>query len=523
MNEPSPDILWREAQLAFRADPARAAALCEQLLARAPGFWGAHWMLSRLFQARGAFRAAVSHARASARGLHSNASPHEVLVVSSGLISTGEYATCAQLLASLDPRMGLDAMQLSGVAEQAMMLDDPQTALRWLDVAEDAQARSPAMSFLRGNALKFMGRLDEAASAFEDAIKQEPGHPGAHFALASLDIAQGREARIARLERLVASNAAAGAVSAWSYALFRELDHADAPERAWPHLERAMALRKATSRYDAAREDAIFDRIIEAARPDAIAGEAVDAQRIPLFILGLPRSGTTVVERILGNHADVANCGELNELRMAYKWASDYWCEGFLDTEAAQRLARTDAATVGTLYLHATQSRSGGRRWHTDKHPGNVALAGLALAALPQSRIVYVRKDPVDACFGCLRELFTNAFYDWSYAFEDVANHHRNVTRLMRHLQRIAPDRIVDVQYEALVAQPEAGARALLAGCGLSPQAGVQDITANQQPVTTASSVQVRKPIHAGRVGWWKRYATQLQPLEAALARNTDD
>lgn len=518
MNDPSPEILWREAQLAFRADPARAAALCEQLLARAPGFWGAHWMLSRLFQARGAFRAAVSHARASARGLRPDASPHEMLVVASGLISTGEYATCAQLLASLDPRMGLDAMQLTGIAEQAMMLDDPATALRWLDVANDSNVHSPALAFLRGNALKFTGRLEAAAAAFENAIALEPGHPGAHFALASLDLAEGRDARIARLERLVAGNADGSLVSAWSYALFRELDNADATERAWPHLERAMALRKATSRYDAARENAIFDRIIDAARPDVIASEAVDAQRIPLFIIGLPRSGTTVVERILGNHADVASCGESNALRMAYKWASDYWCEGFLDTEASQRLAHTDAATVGTLYLHATQARSAGRRWHTDKHPGNVALAGVALAALPQSRIVHVRKDPVDACFGCLRELFTNAFYDWSYAFDDVANHHRNAMRLMRHLQHLAPDRIVDVQYEALVAQPEAGASALLAGCGLAPQAGVQDITANLQPVTTASSVQVRKPIHAGRVGWWKRYELQLRPLQSALA-----
>ena len=326
-------------------------------------------MLSRLFQARGAFRAAVSHARASARGLRANASPHEVLLVSSGLISTGEYATCAQLLGALDPRMGLDAMQLTGVAEQAMMLDDPATALRWLDVAHDSQARSASLSYLRGNALKFLGRLDAAASAFEDAIRLEPGHPGAHFALASLDIAEGRDARIARLERLVASNADSAAVSAWSYALFRELDHADATERAWPHLERGMTLRKATSRYDAAREDAIFDRIIAAARPDTIAAEAIDAERIPLFILGLPRSGTTVIERILGNHADVATCGELNELRMAYKWASDYWCEGFLDSEAA--------AASGT------HRRVDGRRAVSEGDAGAQRRAALAYRQAP--------------------------------------------------------------------------------------------------------------------------------------------
>ncbi|KGQ17811.1 TPR domain containing protein [Lysobacter dokdonensis DS-58] len=520
MNPMSPDVLWRDAQLAFRADPPRAAALCEQLLAQAPGFWGAHWMLSRLFQARGAFRAALAHARASARGLRADAGAHEILLVSSGLISTGEYATCAQLLESLDPRARMDPMQLTGAAEQAMMLDDPALALHWADAARDAGVRSAALSFLRGNALKFTGRIDAATSAFEDAIRIEPTHPGAHYALASLDLAEGRQTRIDRLERLVSGNADDTTMAAWCYALFREFDDADAPDRAWPHLERAMALRKSISRYDAAREDAIYDRIIAAAHSDAIAPQATDDDHIPLFIIGLPRSGTTVVERILGNHADVATCGESNALRMAYKWASDYWCEGFLDTQAAARLDKTDAATVGTRYLQATQPIAGGKRWRTDKHPGNVELAGVALAGLPQSRIVHVRKDPMDACFGCLRELFTGAFYEWSYAFADIANHHRNVARLMRHLADVAAERIVDVQYEALVANPEAATRALIAGCGLQSQAGIEDITANTQPVTTASSVQVRQPIHAGRVGRWKRYAQALRPLEAALAGN---
>src|SRR6478672_8547062 len=129
--------LWHDAQSAFRADPARAQALCEQLLARAPNFWGAHWMLSRLFQAQRRFRLAVAHARASARSLGAGATPHEILLVSSGLVSTGEYDVCHRLLGMLDPAMRFEPMQIMGLVEQLMMLDDPSSALRWLGVARE--------------------------------------------------------------------------------------------------------------------------------------------------------------------------------------------------------------------------------------------------------------------------------------------------------------------------------------------------------------------------------------------------
>jgi hypothetical protein len=172
---------------------------------------------------------------------------------------------------------------------------------------------------------------------------------------------------------------------------------------------------------------------------------------------------------------------------------------------------------VGERYLDSTQWRARGRRWHTDKHPGNLVLAKLALAALPDARILHVRKQPMDPCFGCLRESFAPGYYDYSYAFPDMANHFANQSRLMRHLHAVAPGRILDVQYEDLVADPAACAQRILAFCGLSSLEGVQDITANRSPVTTASSVQVRSPIHSGRVGYWKRYERQLLPMQALL------
>jgi len=522
--DPASAALWRNAEAAFRSDPDQAQALCQQLLARAPTFWGAHWMLARIYQARRSFRRAVAHARESARCLTVDSTPHEILMVSSGLISSGQYETAAALLARLPIATQTNPMQLAGAIEQLMMLDDPASALRWLDIADAQGVRLTMLSFLRGNAHKFLGDLARSAEAYEDALRIDPNNAHAHLALASLDLEAGREARITGLEQAIARAAAGGTNSAaLHYALFRELDQAGDTQRAWPVLKRAMAARKATSRYDAATEDAIFDCIIEAQSSFPAVAPTQHDERIPIFIVGLPRSGTTLVERILGNHVDVTNCGELSELRMAYKWASDDFCEAFLDLPSAQKMASTDPRQVGALYMASTQWRTAGRRWHTDKHPGNLVLAGIALAALPNAKIVHVRKQPMDACFGCLRELFAPGYYEYSYAFADMANHHRNTTRWMTHLDATAPGRVLDVQYEDLVADPGASAQRLLTFCGLSSQAGVQDITANRQPVTTASSVQVRAPIHAGRLGYWRRYQKELAPLAEALGQPKTD
>jgi hypothetical protein len=144
-------------------------------------------------------------------------------------------------------------------------------------------------------------------------------------------------------------------------------------------------------------------------------------------------------------------------------------------------------------------------------------MAGLILRALPQARIIHLRRNAMDSCFSNLKELFGSNAHPYSYDFADLASHYRNYTRLMAHWHEIAPGRILDLDYEDMVTDPETSARRVMDYCGLPYQPAQIRVEANAAPVSTASSTQVRQPIHQRNIGGWKRYAQQLEPLRLML------
>jgi hypothetical protein len=213
----------------------------------------------------------------------------------------------------------------------------------------------------------------------------------------------------------------------------------------------------------------------------------------------------------------VTLCGELNDFRMQLKWSVDHHSLGFIDEATIARLPGVDFDELGRRYLSHVAWRAPGARHFSDKNPGNFRLAGLILKALPQARIVHLRREPMDACFSNLKELFAANAHPYSYAFEDLASHHGHYSRLMAHWHALAPGRILDVRYEDLVTEPEAQARRVMGFCGLDYREGQTRVESNATPVSTASSAQVRQPIHARNVGGWRKYAPQLEPLRRLL------
>jgi hypothetical protein len=238
----------------------------------------------------------------------------------------------------------------------------------------------------------------------------------------------------------------------------------------------------------------------------------------PIFVVGMPRTGTTLLERILGNHPQIKTCGELNDFRQQMQWANNQRLSLTLDPAIGDFVARLDPTVVGNRYLIKTQWVAERDGLYVDKHPMNFQWCGPILKAIPHAKIIHLRRHPMDSCFSNLKELFAHQYYPYSYALDELATHYRNYARLMRHWHAIAPGRILDVRYEDLVTQPDIETRRVQAYLGLPEVDGVTDILANKKVTTTASTLQVRQPIHTRNVGGWQRYAAGMAPVQALLA-----
>nr|WP_225444725.1 sulfotransferase [Pseudomarimonas arenosa] len=239
------------------------------------------------------------------------------------------------------------------------------------------------------------------------------------------------------------------------------------------------------------------------------------ASEEPIFIVGLPRTGTTLVERILSSHPQVFAAGELSHFATALKRAAATASPYVLDAETLRAAADLDLAAVGRSYIDSTRPRTGHTPRFIDKMPLNVVLAGVIRAALPKARIICLRRHPLDSCLSNYRQLFATGFTYYHYAYDliDCGRYWLGFDRLVAHWRAELGDRFMEVHYEQVVEDIESQARRLLAFVGLPWDPRCIDFHQNQAPVATASSAQVREPLYRRAVGRWQRYQDQLLPL----------
>ncbi len=513
------DDLWPKAQAFFSGRNFDAAkAVCETILIHAPLDSRAHLMLANIASQQGRQRLASEHSLAAAAKMGRQSLQH-VAAVALKLISVGEYQASVNLIRKINPATIPAPSSLAEFSQQLSLLEQHQDALRYLDAAIAAGLETDWARYLRGNTLKFLGRLNEAADEYEKSLAINPAYCYAHHALAYLGVDGHFERRIDRLNKALDDTRTNSQDRVYlHYALFKELDSVGDTIRAWQALEAGYREKRRSIDFDPREETALFDLMIDTCGPSPTRSTSTDdGQKTPIFIVGMPRTGTTLLERVLGGHPEVTLCGELNDFPMQYKWQIDHAYPGFLDRTAIARQASADFAQIGRRYLEHIAWRVPRTAFFTDKNPGNFMLLGPIMQALPNARILHLRRNPMDSCFSNLKELFAANAHAYSYDLSDLANHYRNYSRLMRHWHAIAPGRILDVDYEHLVLAPEATTRRVMEYCGLPYQAQQTRIESNPAPVSTASSAQVRQPIHANNIGNWKRYAPQLAPLQAML------
>jgi hypothetical protein len=248
--------------------------------------------------------------------------------------------------------------------------------------------------------------------------------------------------------------------------------------------------------------------------PALLAGAVADDESsdLPVFVIGMPRSGTTLVEQILASHPDIHGAGELGTMG---RLAAAIKPPGF--PAAVCGLDAADRAAIGRRYLDRVRPLAAGRSRVVDKMPGNFVFAGLIRLALPRARIIHCRRDPVDTCLSCYQRLFLGE-QGFTYDLGELGRFYRSYLRLMAHWrQMMPPDRFIEVDYEEVVDDVEGQARRLIDFCGLEWNESCLEFHRNERQVRTASVNQVRQPIYRGSVGRWRRHEAHLGPLLAAL------
>lgn len=394
-----------------------------------------------------------------------------------------------------------------------------------IELYEDLLAEHPGQARVwlsQGHALKTAGLGERAIAAYRRCIELDPGFGDAWWSLANLKTFRFDDADIAAMRaQLQRADLGDEHRLHLDFALGKALEDRGEYAGSFAHYSRGNALRLARVPYSADTTSERLRRAAEIYTPgffQARAGYGVAAGD-PIFIVGMPRAGSTLVEQILSSHPLVEGTMELPEIISLTRALRQ---QGADDGPARYHevLAGLDADAVrglGERYLERTRiQRKSGAPFFIDKMPNNFAHIGLVQLALPNARIIDVRRHPLACGFSLFKQHFARG-QDFSYSLEDIGRYYRDYVGLMAHFDRVLPGRIHRVAYEALVDDTEAEVRRLLDYCGLPFEPRCLRFFENDRPVRTASSEQVRQPIYRAGVDHWTHFEPWLGPLKAAL------
>ncbi len=368
-------------------------------------------------------------------------------------------------------------------------------------------------------ACSIMGRFDEAKRLYYQALELKPDKPGIYAGLLGLEDHSVMLKRLEQIEKLcVAPDIDNDEKLALAFALAKFLEKEGEYQKAFRYLEEGNRLKRAGYEYSQEEERALFELVKSTFTSEFFAqrsGYGTDSD-MPIFILGMPRSGTTLTEQILASHPQVFGAGELTILRRAVTGrCAPVKFEQY--PEAVAGWSEKDFTALGEEYLQKLQEYSGDEERVTDKMPHNFLLLGIIHLAMPNAKVIHCRRDPVDNCLSIFKQDF-KSIHKYAYDLEELGGHYRLYADLMQHWHKVLPEgAIFDLQYEEMVADQEGMSRKLLEFCGLPWDDNCLRFHETKRAVRTASQSQVRKKIYSDSVELWRRYEEQLQPLIKAL------
>lgn len=303
------------------------------------------------------------------------------------------------------------------------------------------------------------------------------------------------------------------------YALAKELEDLEKFEESFRYLKRGSDQRRKLMRYDVKRDLETIEAIKLTFSPQVFETlKEGSSNAEPIFILGMPRTGTTLVERILASHTDIFAAGELNNFAAQLMvMMREHNADRRVDrNQMVSSSAELDFERLGEAYIASTRPFTGKTPRFIDKMPLNYLYVGLIHLALPNAKIINVQRDPMDTCYAIYKQLFVDA-YPFSYDLQELGDYYLAYDQLMRHWNQVLPGVIHTVRYEQLVGDIERQTRALVGVCDLDWQSQCLSFHENKEASTTASASQIRRPVYKSSIGKWRNYEQQLAPLAKML------
>jgi len=427
-----------------------------------------------------------------------------------------EALECAEKVLQLAPDLAESHMLYAGVVGYSNRHDE---AIESYKKALDISPNRPGALCSMAHHLKTVGKQEQAISAYRKCIEIKPDHAEAYWSLANLKTFKFDDPEIGAMNELLENGDLPDESSVQIHnALGLDRESRGEYGSAYSHFERCNTLRRKAETYDPVEMETRFDKIIEIfdngffeertgyGNPDAS----------PVFVVGLPRSGSTLIEQILASHSQVDGTHELIELTDTVKGLRRSPKKKSTFPDTLPGLSREEWHELGHAYIESTRQYRAGAPYFIDKNPNNFTFVGLLRLALPNARIINAKRHPLDSCFGTYKQLFA-AGQSFSYDFTDLGEYYLQYERIMEHWHRMMPGFVLDVQYEQVVEDLETQVCRILEFCGLPFEAACLRFHETDRAVKTASSEQVRRPIYASSVNLWRHYEPHIGELIEVL------
>lgn len=504
-------------QALSRGDFATAGDCCQQILQRQPDLPQGHFLVGLLGLETKDRKAAFSAFQSTVRLDPDHAAAWAQLArlyMTEGQVNRADAALRETL--RIKPS---DPMVLDLIGTTLTQMGEHGAAQAFFDRACGGRQNFPPFMQNLANNLVYHGDTEGADRIFRDIIRLQPDSPQAHWALATSTKAEDTGHIDAMQQCITRRGDDPRANAFYYYAIGKEQEDLQQWPQAFAAFAAGAQARRSTVEYDEAAEIEMFNTLEQRYTQQWLdQGPAGNPDDSPIFVLGQPRTGTTLVERIITSHSQVGSAGELQQFGLGLRRLADYRNPKRFTADLFEAAADLDPAKTGGLYLQTSQKMRGNTPRFVDKLPQNYLMIPLILKALPNAKIVHLVRDPMDACFASFKQLFADAYLH-SYQQEEMARHHARYYHLMQVWRERCPGRFFDISYEATARDLEPNARALIDYLDLPWEDACLAFHQQDTAVTTASAVQVREPAHTRSIGRWRRYETQLQPMLAALQK----